>query len=200
MNGEKVRSFMAFTIPAETRAAIGELSSAMRARAGGEALRFVRPEIVHLTVRFFGDLDRKQLDKARHAVQSLHGAWSSPALSIGSIGAFPTPRRPQVLWLGVNDPGGGLAELAAEVDRAIRLVGFGKADKPFVGHITLARVARGRQVSDLATLTAGLTPPHGPLRIDSITLFRSDLRGAEGPLYTPLEVAHPRADEGMEQG
>ncbi len=200
MNGERVRSFVAFTIPAEVKAMIGELAQTMRGRPGSEALRFVRPEIVHLTVRFFGDLDRKQVEKARHAVQNLDRAWSPPAISIGAIGAFPTPRRPQVLWLGIEDPGGGLAELAAVTDRAIRLAGFGQADKPFVGHMTLARVARGRQVPDLATLTSGLTPPQGPLRIDSITLFRSDLRGAEGPVYTPIEIAHPRADEGPGQG
>lgn len=200
MNDERVRSFVAFTIAAEVKAAIGDLSRAMRTKPGAEALRFVRPEIVHLTVRFFGDLDRKQLEKARHAVRNLHRAWTPPAISIGPIGAFPNPRRPQILWVGVDDPAGELAELAAVTDRAIRLVGFGPADKPFVGHMTLARVARGRQVADLATLTAGLTPPDGPLTIESITLFRSDLRGAEGPLYTPIEVAHPRADEGQGQG
>jgi 2'-5' RNA ligase len=200
MNGERVRSFMAFTIPSETQTAIGELASAMRARPGAGALRFVRPEIVHLTVRFFGDLDRKQIEKARRAVQNLDGAWTPPAISIGTIGAFPTPKHPQVLWLGIDDPDGGLAELAAAADRAVRLVGFGQADKPFVGHMTLARVARGRSVPDLETLTAGLTPPQGPLKIDSITLFRSDLRGAEGPLYTPIEIAKPRTDAGPEQG
>jgi RNA 2',3'-cyclic 3'-phosphodiesterase len=200
MNGERVRSFVAFTIPAETRTAIGDLSRAMREKPGAEGLRFVRPEILHLTVRFFGDLDRKQLEKARQAVHNLHRAWAPPAISIGSIGAFPNPRRPQVLWVGVDDPAEELAELAAVTDRAIRLVGFGPPDKPFVGHMTLARVARGRHVPDVAALTAGLTPPQGPLKIESITLFRSDLRGAEGPLYTPIEVAHPRADEGQGQG
>lgn len=200
MNGERVRSFVAFTIPSETRTAIGEFGRAMRAQPGSEALRFVRPEIIHLTVRFFGDLDRKQLEKARRAIQNLHRAWSPPAISVGAIGAFPNPRRPQVLWLGVDDPDGGLEELAAVTDRAIRLAGFGPADKPFVGHMTIARVARGRQVPDLAALTAGLTPPQGALRIDSITLFRSDLRGAEGPLYTAIEVAQPREDGGPSQG
>lgn len=195
MTGERVRSFAAFTIPTEARAAIGELSREMRMRPGGEALRCVRPEIIHLTVRFFGDLDRKQLDKAAQAIRNLDRAWAPPEISIGSIGAFPSPRRPQVLWLGIDDPQGGLAELAAVTDRAIRLVGFGPADKPFVGHMTLARVARGRRVPDLEMLVAGLTPPQGPLRIDSITLFRSELRGAEGPLYSPLEIARPRASD-----
>jgi len=187
-----VRTFAAFEIPIEMRRSVGQLCEAMRRRPGAEALRFVRPEILHLTGRFFGDLDRKRLDRARRAINSLKGAWDPPPdLTWDEIGAFPSPRRPQVIWLGVHDPTGALRDLAAEADRAIRVTGFGPADKPFVAHLTLARVARGRPCPDLESLTAGLTPPGGPLTITSITLFESDLRGRNGPEYIPLEVAHP---------
>lgn len=192
MTDNLVRSFIAFEIPVEMRAKIGELCEAMRGRREAEHLRFVRPEILHLTARFFGDLDRKRLDRARRAVKSLDGGWESPPLSLGEIGAFPSRRRPQVVWLGVDDPAGALRRLAEETDRAIRVTGFGPADKPFVAHLTLARVARGREGPDLDALTAGLTPPPGPLTITSITLFESVLRGAQGPEYIPLQVARPR--------
>ncbi len=187
-----VRSFAALTIDDEAKRAVGRYCASLRGRPGGDDLKWVRPEIIHVTVRFFGALDRKQLEKARRAVAGLDGAWDPPRLSFGAIGAFPSRHRPQVVWLGIEDPDGGLAALAAAADRAIRVVGFGPADKPFVAHLTLARVGRGLSSPDLDELTSGLTPPRGALTIPSITLFRSDLR-REGPLYTPLEIARPRS-------
>lgn len=190
---ETTRTFAAFEIDAAQKEAVRDYSEALRARPGGDRLRWVRPEIVHITVRFFGDLDRKRLDRARRAVQSLDQAWDRPDLRFGSLGAFPSLRRPQVLWLGIEDPKDELAALAVKADRAIRVTGFGRADKPFVGHLTLGRVKRGGSRPDLERLTGSLTPPTGPLTICSITLYRSDLR-PEGPVYTPLEVARSRSN------
>jgi len=187
-----VRTFAGLEIPPETKDAIGKFCDEMCERPGGRELKWVRPAILHVTVRFFGDLDRKRLDRAREAIASLDQAWDPPDLLLGEVGAFPSLRRPQVLWLGIEDPSGGLAALADQTDRAIRHVGFGHADKPFVGHLTLARVSRNRRAPDMEGLTSGLTPPRGALTIRCITLFQSELR-ADGPIYTPLVVAQPRS-------
>ena len=190
---ERVRSFVALEIDSAAKERIGDFLSEMRRRPGGEDLKWVRPEILHMTVRFFGDLDRKQLGKARQAIARIDHGWDPPSLSMGSLGGFPSLDRPKVVWLGLMDRAGELARLASEVDLAIRRVGFGQADKPFVAHLTLARARRGRRIPDVAGLTGGLTPPTGPLTIRAITLFQSDLL-PEGPRYTPLEIAQPRSD------
>jgi len=189
---ERVRSFIAFEIDSDAQERIEDFLSEMRKRPGAENLKWVRSEIVHMTVRFFGDLDRKRLAKARQAVTRIDSAWDPPSLSIGRLGGFPSLDRPRVVWLGLEDPSGRLARLASEVDQAIRKVGFGRADKPFVAHLTLARARRGRRIPNLTGFTGSLTPPVGPIKIRSITLFRSDLL-PEGPKYTPLEIAHPRS-------
>lgn len=189
------RTFAAIEIGQEEKERIGRFSAELRKRPGGNLLRWVRPEIIHITVRFFGNLDRKRLAKAREAIAGLDGEWDLPELRFGRLGAFPSLRRPQVLWLGIEDDANELTELAAFVDHAIRTAGFGKADKKFIGHLTLGRVGRGRRAPDLQQLTAGLTPPAGPLTIHSITLFKSDLR-PEGPVYTPLDIARPRSTPG----
>jgi 2'-5' RNA ligase len=188
---ERTRAFAALEIDTEQKRRIGLYCDELRARPGAADWRWVRPEIVHITVRFFGDLDRKQLGRAQRAIQSLDRAWDTPNLRLGRLGAFPSLRRPQVLWLGIDDPDNALPSLAEQADRAIRAQGFGAPDKRFVGHLTVARARKGRRPSDLDQLTAGLTEPEGALTICSITLYRSDLR-PEGPLYTPLEVARSR--------
>jgi RNA 2',3'-cyclic 3'-phosphodiesterase len=188
---QPTRTFAALEIPDGTKEQIGRFIDEIRRRPGASDLKWVDPKIIHITVRFFGDLNRKQLDKARGAIRALDHAWDPPRLSLGAIGAFPNPHRPQVVWIGVEDPGNGLRDLAESADRAIRVAGFGAPDKPFIGHLTLARVRRGSRAPDLSEIVGGLTPPGGPLTISSITLFKSDLR-PEGPLYTPLECARPR--------
>jgi 2'-5' RNA ligase len=188
---EILRTFVAFEIEPGEKERVSRFAAQLRARPGGVELRWVREENLHMTVRFFGDLDRKRLAKAREVIQSLDGNWERLDLRLGELGAFPSLRRPQVLWLGIDDSEGRLTALAETVDRAIRQVGFGPADKKFIGHLTLARVGRNRRAPNLERLTAGLTPPDGPLTISAITLFWSDLQ-PEGPRYTPLEIAHPR--------
>ena len=190
---QPTRAFAAFEIPDETKEGIGRFIEEIRPRPGAFDLKWVSSKIIHITVRFFGDLDLKQLGKARAAIRSLDRAWDPPRLSIGPVGAFPSARRPQVVWLGVEDPDGSLRDLAAAADRAIRVAGFGAADKPFVGHLTLARLRRGLRSPSLEEIVGGLTPPGGPLTIGSITLFKSDLRPG-GPVHTPLECARPRQD------
>lgn len=186
------RAFCAFEIPREAKSAIARFCDSVRARPVGRDLKWVRSEILHLTVRFFGDLDAESLDRAGTAVAGLDGAWDAPGLALGPVGAFPSARRPSVYWIGLADPDGALARLAAETDAAIRGQGFGRADKPFVPHLTIARVGRDRSGPPLEELTSGLTQPAGQLTVTSITLFKSDLRPG-GPVYTPLVVARPRA-------
>jgi 2'-5' RNA ligase len=188
-----VRAFVAFEIPVESREEIGRFCASAGPAGEGNVLRWVRPEVLHMTVRFFGDLDRKALGKAERAISGLDRAWSPPPISFGSLGGFPSLARAQVLWLGVEDPGKALGVLAAEVDRAIRVVGFGPADKPFVAHLTLARAGRGLRAPDLRDWSRRLTPPRGALRITAVTLFRSDLR-PQGAIYTPLVTASPRSE------
>ncbi|MBD3161622.1 MAG: RNA 2',3'-cyclic phosphodiesterase [Candidatus Eisenbacteria bacterium] len=191
MMAESVRAFVAFTIDPEARRRIAPLLDHLRRGPAAKSLKCVSPENLHMTVRFFGDLDRKRLKRARAAVEALDGGWEMPRVELGELGAFPSMRRPSVFWLGLVDPGERVATLARMIDLTIRKSGFGAADKRFVPHVTIARCRRGRSVPDPERLTAGLTLPRGPLTIPTITLYQSDLR-PEGPVYTPLQIARPR--------
>ena len=192
---ERTRAFVAMTIDPDARARIAAFMAEMQSGPAADSLRWVRPENLHLTVRFFGELDGKRLERAIRALDEIDGSWEAPHVEVGDLGAFPSMRKPNVIWLGLVDPEDRVGALAREVDAAIRRTGFGPADKQFVGHLTLARCKRDRSVQDPDRLTAGLTLPWGPLTIPAITLYRSDLR-PEGPVYTPLRVARPRSRPG----
>ncbi len=185
---ERTRSFLALLLPEEMVAAAATLQEEARGRFPPGSVKWVDPSLFHLTVRFFGDLDRKALEKASSVVDSMEGVFQPVRARITEISAFPSPGRPQVTWIGVEDRAGRLSALAAEIDLRIREAGFGPADKPWKSHLTIGRTARDRRLTLDPSWTSGLTWPATDFTIRTVALMRSELR-PQGPLYTPLRIA-----------
>jgi 2'-5' RNA ligase len=187
MNG-RTRSFLALLLPEEMVAAAAELQRKARSRFPPGSVKWVDPSLFHLTVRFFGDLDPQALARASSVVDATAGTFAPVAVRITEVSAFPSPRRPQVTWIGVEDRAGRLAALAEQIDRRIREAGFGAADKPWKSHLTIGRTARDRKLELAPEWTSGLTWPAADFTIQTVALMRSDLR-PQGPTYTPLRIA-----------
>lgn len=184
---EQVRAFLALELPVEAKTAAAELAGQLRERLGDSDVKWVASENLHITLRFLGDLSAEELAKARVLVRGLAG--ETPALETrwNEFGAFPSVRRPSVIWLGLEDSGQALGGLAREVNQRLVRAGFGRADKPFRAHVTLGRIRRGRRVAWPAS--DGLTMSLATFSISAITLFKSRLT-PQGPVYTPIETAH----------
>jgi 2'-5' RNA ligase len=126
-------------------------------------LRWTRSEQHHLTLRFLGAVsDPGPL--AEFVAASVRGREPFAA-SLGGGGAFPDPRRASVLWLGVREGSAALGALAAAVGEP--------DDRPYVPHLTLARVNRSR---DLREVVAALHAcgESEPWTVDEVVLFDSD--------------------------
>ena len=186
-----VRTFIAIAVSEETRRALGGVEEEGK-RAGGD-VKWVDPALIHLTLRFLGDVEEARIPAVVDALQQAGGAAVPFELRIAGVGAFPDLRRPRVIWAGAEETGkAGLLEgsvlrgLSAAVEEACRHLGFGAADHPFSPHLTIARV---RSPKGLEWLT-GVLERHakdefGTERIGSFRLVKSDLR-PQGPVYTPL--------------
>jgi 2'-5' RNA ligase len=114
------------------------------------------------------------------------GAEGVPAIpgALGGLGAFPNLARPRVLWAGLARGAEEATALARAVDGALADAGFGRPDKPFRAHLTLARVREGAR--GLSTLSEYVPPPAPePAILDRVVLMKSDLHPA-GSRYTPL--------------
>lgn len=156
--------------------------------AGGEReLRWVRPEGLHLTLRFFGELSSSRIDRvARAARVALLGCASAPLL-VGGLGGFPREERARVLTLQVVDETGGLTQVHRALARAFKKIGFPKEGRPFRPHITLARGRR--QPFSAADYRARLNEIDQALRpatMDEVVLYASELLPS-GAVYRTIE-------------
>jgi 2'-5' RNA ligase len=145
--------------------------------------RPVRPENWHLTLRFLGEVDEASTDRV---VREVDGAdrGSSFRVSWGSLGAFPRPRRANVLWVGLERGREEAERLAGAIEEAVEAAGFPPEDRPFRSHLTLSRLRPDQDVT--AVLEA--VPPVGiGMPVDRVVLYRSHL-GPGGPRYEELEV------------
>jgi 2'-5' RNA ligase len=174
----EVRAFVALELDARVRESIGELQARLRPRLGG--IRLVRPEGIHLTLRFLGATSPDQVETLRPLLAAAAAACPPADVLVAGLGTFPERGSPRVLWLGLDVPAAVL-DLQRAVERAARAAGFEREERPFRAHLTLGRWRdrAPRPELPLAEL--------GPTRPETLVLFRSDLR-PEGAVYAPMAV------------
>lgn len=134
----------------------------------------------HITLRFLGDVDDPAPIAAALRAR-LSDAWSSPGRIVG-LGAFPTRRRATILWAGVVAP--GVDAIARRCVDATAHFGDTPDDRPFVPHLTLARLRGPRDVSKL--LLEHATDEYGPAPLREVVLFQS-IPDRAGPRHIPIE-------------
>lgn len=168
-------------------AAVAERISAVRNEFGGEAVRWVPAENLHLTLKFLGDVEEAQVVSIRSALREALAGTAGFGVTARGLGVFPDARRPRVLWMGLAAP--ELAQAAGQVDRALEPLGVERAATRFWPHATIGRWRRPEPpgVSLREELTRWRDREFGEFRMDAVTLFRSTLRPA-GATYSPLEV------------
>ncbi|MCB0219477.1 MAG: RNA 2',3'-cyclic phosphodiesterase, partial [Chrysiogenetes bacterium] len=98
-----------------------------------------RPETLHLTLRFLGDITEKQAKQVAAAMDATGAAQAGFALRVAGIGGAPKPRAPRVLWAELQESAGLMALEAALSDR-LEALGFARETRPWHPHLTLARV------------------------------------------------------------
>ena len=164
------------------------MASAQAALAG-EPIRWVRVEILHLTLRFLGESAPTALDQVQLAAVDRATSWRPFDLQLRGLGCFPDGQRPRIVWAGAFDDSGTLARLAEDLERIAREGGFPAEERRFSAHLTIGRVkdrisADGtRRLAELIQRSANES--YGIVPVRSIELFQSDLRST-GPIYTRM--------------
>ncbi len=188
VDGGRVRAFVALGLPDAVREALAAEQQALRGALGRAS--WTRPEGIHLTLHFLGDLTA---DEVAALGDALPGACADVApfeVAVTGLGVFPQPRRPRVLWAGIEAPP-ALAALHAATADALRACGLPVEGRRFRPHLTLARFRQRLSRQGLSSLVAILEEDrggYGRFGADRVRLYRSELLPG-GARYTVLHEA-----------
>jgi 2'-5' RNA ligase len=180
---ETTRSFLAVFPPADVVAHVARAVDALR--RPGDGVGWVRPENVHYTLRFLGDLDGAGLAAAGRAGAKAAAENRPFQVTLGGPGMFPNDRRPRVLWLGATRGAHELVKLASALEAALTAEGLARDDKPFAPHLTLGRVRDAGDHSIPSRFAAGSFPADS-FDVRELVLVKSTL-DPRGARYEPLE-------------
>lgn len=196
MSDETARVFLGLALGEELGNAAATLVADALADPKGRAWRLPRPEGLHVTLLFLGDIPAGRVDDLGAALSEHVATLTAPRLVLDHTGAFPRRGEERVLWLGVSEEAGSEGALsairAASID-AVRAVGLDPGPdvrRPYQPHVT---VARPRRVSGRAT---GQAPdaffelaPELPFAPSAVALLESQ-RATDGPpRYVPRTLA-----------
>jgi 2'-5' RNA ligase len=198
---DNIRLFIAVELPEELKRVLTEIGREIGARIPPNTVRWVKPAAMHLTLVFLGETPAGKLDAIKEAAASAAARIPKTSFRAIGLGCFPNPRRPRVVWVGVEESAGNLERLKQMLDEELEPLGFRPEKRRFSPHLTLGRV--GRQASRQAEAELGQIVERATLRdvggvdVTYIHLIRSDLRPS-GAVYTtlasfPLGVTRPTA-------
>jgi 2'-5' RNA ligase len=186
---EQIRTFVAIELSQELKDSLGHLQDQLECQIPERAVRWVRPEGIHLTLRFLGDVPATRIDSIARAVEIACRGSDRFTVELIGVGCFPNLRRPRVVWVGVHEPTGTLTRLHKAVENQLAGIGFKPEGRPFRPHLTLGRVQRRVRQSDrerLGQLIAGSKVGLvGRMQATTVNVMRSDLRPS-GAVYTAL--------------
>jgi 2'-5' RNA ligase len=179
-----IRSFIAIDFPEETRKALEDIQKELKQCGAG--VRWVKPGSIHLTLKFLGNIHPAQVEDIALAVAE--EIRDDPPITLGAagLGAFPSRRKPRVIWIGMEGEVQRLTRIQARVENALESLGFVREKRPFRPHLTIGRVKDHRKLQALIDAMATLDmEPFNSFDADEIILYKSDLRPT-GAIYTKL--------------
>ena len=181
---DTIRAFVALNLPVDIIEHAAGLQAALKAR--GLRLRWVKPQNMHLTLKFLGDIPAADAAVVGSALRRASQGTLPLALSVQGLGVFPGIKRPRVLWIGLGGQVEALQQLYSRIEDELAGLGFARENRGFKAHLTLARFKQGVAPHELLPAFEELgnyTPK--PFTARHLVLYKSDLK-PQGAVYTPL--------------
>lgn len=185
-----MRAFIAIDLPGDIRQALARKMEDLRAALGFKGLpksrrdsgiRWSRPESIHLTLKFLGEITGTQVDRITSALSNLE-PFEKFSIEVKGFGFFPGPARPRVFWAGIDAPR-DLTQLAGRIEGKLKDLGFARENRDYNPHLTLARFPNPRPQPTLSALVdSQRNLSLGRFEVRDYFLFESKL-SPEGSKY-----------------
>lgn len=180
-----MRCFIAIDIPEDLKDSISKVIEKLDHKIKG--IKWVTPRNIHLTLKFLGEIDDKQINLVKDRLTLLKSRHSVFDISISDVGGFPNLKNPKVLWVGIHNCE-KLIKLYRDIEDTLFEIGFDKEERKFSPHLTIARI-KDKKDADLILkpLMDYKNYFFGKIKVGEIILMKSILKplGAEySKLYT----------------
>ncbi len=191
-----MRTFIALELSEPAKAGI--LSVIRALRESGVRAGWSRPSTIHLTLRFLGDVENERVPGLLAAVERAARRSQGFRMTTAGLGAFPSPRRPRVIWAGVDAPE-ELYVLQSAIEDELAGVGFDRERKRFHPHVTLGRLREPG--ADLGVLLSANRVLEEPTDVTHVRVMKSTLApsGAVHEVVGELPLAAPHRSPEQEQ-
>lgn len=194
-----MRAFLAVHLDAELQHEIAGLQRTLReiierSTPSRNRITWTRPDTIHLTLKFLGDIDQAQVEPLRQNVEGATRGHRRIQIPLTRLGAFPRPQAPRALWIGPSsewndhDDGKKMRALVKAIDQACAVSAITVEEHAWRPHLTVARVRAGERKVGAALASNGIFERAlsiGILDVDAIVLIESDLLPG-GPRHSAL--------------
>lgn len=180
----KMRSFIAIDI--EKKDVVEKIVNIEQLlKKSGAILKLVEPENLHITIRFLGEIDEKDVPILKATIEKNVAQFNPFVISLKGIGAFPTKKNPRVVWIGVEKNRDMVIQIAKKINTDLDKMGFRIDKHEFHPHVTIARVKRFNSTLK-SIIQQNKEIEIGDIIVRKVKIKKSTLT-PQGPIYTTLE-------------
>jgi len=180
-----MRLFIALPLPASVENSLAVIIDDLKTKGG--KVKWVKPQNIHITVRFLGETDKGLIPDIRNIMDNVGSKYNSYNLTIDRLGGFPNLNKPRVIWAGLKDDDqiNIMARMVKEVEYDIRKLGFDPEEKRFRPHLTLGRIKVAKGLEELLDSLRSYQLESFSCKLNKLRLFKSTLT-PQGPIYECL--------------
>jgi RNA 2',3'-cyclic 3'-phosphodiesterase len=180
----KIRTFIAVKLPDHVIRKLSELQKDLKKL--GLRMKWSRPENIHLTLKFLGDIYQEDVDPVCRIVDASFKGIKPISLCAAGVGFFPGIRRPRVLWTGISGQTDLLGKMHYAIDEGLHSLGFERDERRYTGHLTLGRFKGQQDPEPLIDMMKSYKDMiSDDFLVDAVFVYKSDLKPS-GPIYTNL--------------
>lgn len=178
----ELRAFIAIELSNDVQASLRQAGGELENSLASGTVRWVKPENIHLTLRFLGNVRESKLTEIYGGLDQITGTEKPFSLQLDLLGCFPNPKKPRVIWIGLNGDVEQLDSLQNSVGLKLHRLGWEEEKRKYHPHLTLGRVKDVRKVLE-ADLPWGRVLVEGLIEVKAIHLIESQLL-ASGAVYS----------------
>jgi 2'-5' RNA ligase len=185
MERNTYRTFIALEIPTDVRAAVIDYIKQLRDKVPDVSASWSREDNLHLTLKFLGEVPVTRIEDVSAAASAAARASGQFELILAGSGVFPPKGKPSVLWIGLEDPQGGLHNVQQRLEEECDAHGFMRDSRAYHPHLTIARIRRPQGSKDLAAAHVASDFAAQTFTAKELIVFRSELL-PQGSRHMPI--------------